>query len=87
MGKGGYNMKLADIMAKVPKCDFCGKSAYVEGRTHAGIWVYMCTKHYMSYGVGLGPGKGQRLILSELCIFCGEQIPEGIQFCPGCGNE
>ena len=55
-------MKLADIMAKVPKCDFCGKSAYVEGRTHAGIWVYMCTKHYMSYGVGLGPGDRKSVV-------------------------
>jgi len=75
------------VMDRLPNCDFCKEQALYDGRTVTGVWAYMCSKHYMSYGVGLGAGKGQRLILSDLCIFCGEQIPDGIQFCPGCGNE
>ncbi|QPX62582.1 hypothetical protein SEA_WOLLYPOG_30 [Arthrobacter phage Wollypog] len=43
-------------------CDFCGESAHFDGKTKQGPWAYMCTDCFCSYGVGLGMGRGQRLI-------------------------
>ena len=71
-------------MSKIPKCDFCKEQALYDGRTVTGVWAYMCSKHYMSYGVGLGVGKGQRIMLDDCCLFCGEQIPQGKQVCTKC---
>jgi len=54
---------------KLPYCDFCkiyniqppDKATY-DGKTKMGYWAYMCRVHFRKYGVGLGAGKGQRLI-------------------------
>jgi len=34
----------------------------VDGKTVLGYWAYMCEEHFHSLGVGLGLGRGQRLI-------------------------
>ena len=54
-------------------CAFCildGKKdveAQYDGRTiFQGRWAYMCEKHFSLCGVGLGLGKGQRLIREEV---------------------
>ena len=55
-----------------PTCPFCehegepGVLARYDGRIR-GItsWAYMCTVHFEEYGVGLGTGKGQRLIFQD----------------------
>jgi hypothetical protein len=53
-------------VTKKNKCDFCEKQAHYDGRTNQkGIWAYMCEDHFRQYGVGLGLGKGQRLILVD----------------------
>ncbi len=57
-------------VAKLPRCDFCGdqpvrRLAKYDGRTLGGQWGYMCQEHFEDYGIGLGTGKGQRLILKE----------------------
>ena len=52
-------------MTFIPPCDFCRvEQAYVDGRTKAGPWAYMCLSDWRRHGVGvLGTGNGQRLIL------------------------
>lgn len=49
----------------LPVCDFCGagKRASYDGKTTLGPWASMCDEHFKTYGIGLGRGKGQRLIL------------------------
>jgi hypothetical protein len=51
----------------LPGCSFCtrgGHPAAYDGVTRLGTWAYMCDGHFAAYGVGLGTGKGQRLILT-----------------------
>ena len=55
-------------VAKLPRCDFCGgqpnrRLAKYDGKTMGGSWANMCQEHFEDYGIGLGTGKGQRLIL------------------------
>ncbi len=53
---------------KLPKCDFCKDEetkALYDGRTVFGAWGNMCQKHFGMYGVGLGLGRGQKLIAKE----------------------
>jgi hypothetical protein len=58
------------IVAKLPDCDFCKQGGHthpaaVDGATVLGPWANMCEEHFVQYGVGLGTGRGQRLILRE----------------------
>jgi len=55
---------------KLPQCDFCKQdplvpyqAAYFDGKTKMGPWAFMCREHFKQFGVGLGTGKGQRLVL------------------------
>lgn len=41
--------------------------ATVDGKTTMGPWAFMCDAHHNQYGVGLGEGKGQRLIVRPVC--------------------
>lgn len=57
---------------ELPKCDFCfregkDKLASVDGATNTpnGRWANMCEYHFNRFGVGLGMGKGQRMIVDE----------------------
>ena len=47
----------------LPSCDFCKEIALYDGKTHLGPWAYMCERHFNLYGVGIGPDKGQKLVL------------------------
>jgi hypothetical protein len=57
-------------VSKLPECDVCKnenpdyppEDAQYDGKTRYGTWGYMCERHFQSNGVGLGLGKGQRLI-------------------------
>lgn len=54
----------------LPNCDFCQQEssvslATVDGKTVMGPWANMCAHHFAAYGVGLGTGKGQRLVLKS----------------------
>lgn len=56
------------IVPEYPHCDLCHergieREAHFDGKTTFGSWAFMCSVHYMAYGVGLGTGLGQRLIL------------------------
>lgn len=51
-------------------CDFCKMEglevqAQYDGKTVHGPWAYMCDNHFAVMGVGLGTGRGQRLIVGE----------------------
>ena len=56
------------IIHSYPDCDFCkqeGKKtkADYDGKTAYGAWAYMCQEHFITYGVGFGLGRGQRLLV------------------------
>lgn len=42
-----------------------GVPAHYDGATIHGPWAYMCETHFESDGIGLGLGRGQRLIVTE----------------------
>jgi hypothetical protein len=50
----------------LPFCDLCsdGKTlAQYDAATKMGSWAYLCEAHFRDYGVGLGTGAGQRLVV------------------------
>jgi len=54
----------------LPVCQFCklaGRNvpARYDGRTVFGSWAYMCEECWRRFGVGLGLGEGQRLVLDD----------------------
>ncbi len=53
-------------VTELPKCDICGDTAKYDGRTIHGPWANMCQTHFDVNGVGLGTGKGQRLVLADV---------------------
>lgn len=53
------------VVRQFPKCDFCSEKAKYDARTRMGPWAYLCEKHFKEYGVGLGLGRGQMLILKK----------------------
>jgi hypothetical protein len=50
------------VVSGSKECDFCGDPALYDGRTLSGQWGYMCEACFNKYGVGLGIGKGQRIV-------------------------
>jgi hypothetical protein len=55
-------------VSKIPFCDFPhARTAFAayEGATAGGPWAYMCVAHFRVHGIGIGLGKGQRLVLAE----------------------
>lgn len=59
-------------VSELPQCNFCKQnpliqfqSAHYDGRTKMGPWAFMCREHFDQYGVGLGLGKGQELVLDN----------------------
>ena len=82
-------------VAQLPECDVCKnenpdyppEKARYDGKTRYGTWGYMCERHFETNGVGLGLGKGQKLITKsehtqkdlnkadQLCKQCGKRCP------------
>ena len=57
-------------VSELPQCDFCKQNplvlyqeAHYDGKTWMGPWANMCREHFKKFGVGLGLGKGQELML------------------------
>lgn len=51
---------------KLPKCDFHPEhDALYDGKTADGPWANMCEFAFFRWGVGLGTGRGQRLIVGK----------------------
>lgn len=65
------NVELTETrVASLPDCDFHARlgvqvAAAYDGATKFGPWANMCEIDFQAYGVGLGTGKGQRLILAD----------------------
>lgn len=51
-------------IAELPACSFCPETAAYDGATRMGPWAYMCESHFTLVGLGLGTGRGQRLVLA-----------------------
>ena len=55
------------VIPEIRFCDMCKESppaqAYADGKTTLGPWADMCKDCYAIYGVGLGLGRGQELLL------------------------
>ena len=58
-------------VSKLPDCDICKyvhkkaepvQAAY-DGKTVQGPWANMCEEDFPVFGVGLGTGRGQRLVV------------------------
>lgn len=52
-------------VSALPDCDFCGDEAHYDGKTKLGPWANMCTSCFKRYGIGLGLGLGQELVVKE----------------------
>ncbi len=50
------------VINAIPKCDVCGKPAMYDAKTIHGPWAYLCQNCFKEVGVGLGLGKGQKII-------------------------
>lgn len=57
------NDNTVSYVESLPKCNFCARKAEYDARTNFGSWAYMCRYHFNIYGIGLGLGKGQELIV------------------------
>lgn len=61
-----YNDTATDVLAERPPCDICkSRPAAVDGKTRMGPWAYMCIPCHEVHGVGLGLGRGQRLLIES----------------------
>ena len=50
----------------LPDCDFHpGVKAAYDGRTRMGPWANMCPNCMVDYGLGVGLGRGQLLVLDH----------------------
>jgi len=58
-------------VTELPLCDLCKhfnqppEPAEYDGKTTLGPWGYMCEAHFQSHGIGLGLGRGQKLMKAE----------------------
>jgi hypothetical protein len=59
-----YDDTATDVLTERPPCDICKeRPAYADGKTRMGPWAYMCAPCFETYGVGLGMGRGQRILI------------------------
>jgi len=57
-------MSVKTKVTSLPMCDICkAKKAAFDGKTQFGPWANMCSICFGQYGIGLGTGKGQHMIL------------------------
>lgn len=67
---GGILMRDEVIVSTLPDCDICKSRgvrtpARFDGKAKNGPWAYMCGECFDSVGIGLGVGKGQKLVLVD----------------------
>lgn len=58
------------VVDELPLCDLCKMEgsetiAKYDGKTRQGPWGYMCEMHFKTHGIGLGLGRGQKLVLEK----------------------
>lgn len=76
----------------IPECDICkyeqnrpGIPAAYDGKTVMGPWANMCEAHFSTHGVGLGTGRGQRLVQASRRHANGDAV-EAQSTCKVCGD-
>lgn len=79
----------------LPPCDICKiqvtlderrgppQTAVYDGATVGGPWGYMCEEHFKTHGMGLGLGRGQRLVLDPAS---GDDVVFKCEWCGLAGN-
>lgn len=56
------------IVSSLPDCDICKMNgekteAHYDAQTNINDqWGYLCEAHFQEHGIGLGLGKGQKLV-------------------------
>lgn len=61
-----FDNTATDALSVRPTCDICSsRPAAIDGKTVMGPWAYMCVPCFETHGVGLGLGRGQRLLIEE----------------------
>lgn len=64
-----YDDTATDVLDERPCCDICHeRAAAIDGATTHGPWAYMCVPCHEAHGVGLGLGRGQRLLINPASI-------------------
>jgi hypothetical protein len=59
------------VVAELPLCDYCKQNGIKRPARYdakvkiATYWANMCPGHYKLYGIGLGLGKGQKLVTPD----------------------
>lgn len=59
---------LTPIVEAPNECQVCNQriqTVFVDGKTLAGPWAYMCVTCHDRYGIGLGTGHGQLFEVNE----------------------
>ncbi len=83
------------IMSRLPSCNIrgCRNSARYDARTRSGRWGFLCKGHFARYGVGVGLGLGQFLLLPhevqetrETCLHL-HRNPADLRPCGECDYE
>jgi hypothetical protein len=75
----------------LPPCDLCRKMRHThtiatyDGATVYGPWAYMCTDCFDTYGIGLGTGRGQVLLLRPPYDL--PPVSDKWEACKRCGKE
>lgn len=56
------------IVSRIPACDINAAhgNAVYDGKTRMGSWAFMCQQCFDLHGIGLGTGKGQKLIRQDM---------------------
>ncbi len=57
-------------VTRLPNCDICAQGGHIQpakydAKTIMGPWANLCQKHYEDFGIQLGTGFGQRLVLTK----------------------
>ena len=55
----------APVLCDFDPCKVDKVQAQYDGATAMGPWGFMCESHFQQYGMGLGLGIGQRLIVKQ----------------------
>ncbi|MEV6923988.1 hypothetical protein AB0M46_05670 [Dactylosporangium sp. NPDC051485] len=62
------DLQVTYVSGPLPRCSLHWELRHVtveaayDGKTKYGPWAYMCVHCFVDHGVGLGTGRGQRLL-------------------------
>ena len=71
------NSKHEVEVLSLPSCDVpgCPNKAGYDCKTKMGPWANLCEEHFGKLSIGLGLGKGQKLVLAGTCEEPKEELP------------